>query len=273
MFLRSYALAIYLFLYGPIALVVLFSFNAGEHAASFECCSTEWYGTAFGNPFLVDALKNSLFIGFISAALSSLMGTMAALGLQRVRGPLRVVYDAVIYVAIMIPGVVIGVATLIAFVSAFDVLNPPLQALWPWGADSAPQLRLGYPAVIAAHTMWTMGLVIVIVRARLKGMRRTLIEASSDLYASPWRTFVNVTLPQLSPAIVAGFLLSFVFSFDEFIMAFFIAGPDTTLPVYIYSSIRRGITPETNAVASVVLIASFVLLFAAQMILRRSQRN
>jgi len=273
MFLKSYAVLIYLFLYGPIALVVLFSFNAGEHAASFECCDTMWYGIALRNPFLVDALKNSLFIGVTSAVLSCVMGTMAALGLQRVRGPLRVGYDGMIYIAIMIPGVVIGVATLIAFVTAFDVFNPALKAIWPWDAMTAPELSLGYGAVIAAHTMWTMGLVIVIVRARLQGMRRTLIEASGDLYATPWRTFVNITLPQLFPAILAGFLLSFVFSFDEFIMAFFVAGSDTTLPIYIYSSIRRGITPETNAIASIVLVVSFMLLFTAQVILRKNARK
>jgi spermidine/putrescine transport system permease protein len=121
--------------------------------------------------------------------------------------------------------------------------------------------------------MWTMALVIVVVRTRIQGMDRTLIEASMDLYAPPRRTFFQVTLPQLFPAILAGFLLSFTFSFDEFIIAFFVAGSDTTLPIYIYSSIRRGITPETNAIAAIVLVVSLTLLIAAQILLQAKARS
>jgi len=273
MVMRIYAIVLYLFLYGPIALVVVFSFNAGQHAASFDCCGTEWYGRALDNPFLMEALENSLFIAGISAVLSCIFGTMAALALQRVGGVLRVVYDSIIYVAIMIPGIVIGIATLVFFVTAFGFMNPLIAGIWPAGAGSAPTLELGYGAVIGAHTMWTMALVIVIVRARIQGMDRTLIEASADLYATPWRSFYQVTLPQLFPAILAGFLLSFTFSFDEFIMAFFVAGSDTTLPIYIYSSIRRGITPETNAIATIVLVISLTLLVAAQVLLQAKARR
>jgi len=273
MLMRTYSIALYIFLYGPIALVVVFSFNAGEHAASFDCCGVEWYGRALGNPFLMEALNNSLWIAGISSVLSCIFGTMAALALQRVSGVLRVVYDGVIYVAIMIPGIVIGIATLVFFVTAFDILNPLLAEVWLGRADATPNLTLGYGAVIGAHTMWTMALVIVIVRARIQGMDTTLIEASADLYATPWRTFFQVTLPQLFPAILAGFLLSFTFSFDEFIIAFFVAGSDTTLPIYIYSSIRRGITPETNAIATIVLVVSLTLLITAQVLLQVKARR
>jgi len=273
MFMRLYAIALYIFLYGPIALVVTFSFNAGEHAASFECCGAAWYGRALSNPFLTEALGNSLLIAGVTAVLSCIFGTMAALALQRVTGIARIVYDGMVYVAIMIPGIVIGIATLVFFVTAFDLVNPVLAGIWPGGSDAAPTLTLGYAAVIGAHTMWTMALVIVIVRARIQGMDRTLIEASADLYATPWRTFFQVTLPQLFPAILAGFLLSFTFSFDEFIMAFFVAGSDTTLPIYIYSSIRRGITPETNAIAAIVLAVSLTLLITAQVLLQAKARR
>jgi len=109
-----------------------------------------------------------------------------------------------------------------------------------------------------------LALVIVIVRTRIQNMDRALIEASSDLYATPWRTFLQVTLPQILPAVMAGFLLSFTFSFDDFVIAFFVAGADTTLPIYVFSSIRRGLTPEINAIASVVLAVSLTLLFTAQ---------
>jgi spermidine/putrescine transport system permease protein len=131
-----------------------------------------------------------------------------------------------------------------------------------------PQLSLGYGSVIAAHTLFTMALVIVIVRARIQGMDRTLIEASADLYATPWGTFRQVTLPQIAPAILAGFLLSFTFSFDDFIIAFFVAGSKTTLPIYVFSSIRRGITPETNVIATVVMSVSLTLLIITQFLLR-----
>ena len=268
--MRLYAAAVYLFLYIPIGIIVLFSFNAGRHASDFRGFSVQWYGKALGNPFVMDALTTSLFVAFTTAVLASLMGTMAALALQRVKGRLRALYDGVIYVAIMIPGIVIGIATLIALVSLFDVLNPMLAAVWPTG--DAPRLGMGYISLIAAHTLFTMALVIVIVRARIAGMDRALIEASADLYATPWNTFRQVTLPQIFPAVLAGFLLSFTFSFDDFIIAFFVAGSETTLPIYVFSSIRRGVTPEINAIGTMVLAVSLSLLIAAQFFLRARTR-
>ena len=110
-------------------------------------------------------------------------------------------------------------------------------------------------------------------RARIAGMDRALIEASMDLYATPWRTFYQVTLPQIYPAILAGFLLSFTFSFDDFIISFFVAGPNTTLPIYVFASIRRGITPEVNAIGTMVLCVSLILLVAAQFLLRKRNRR
>ncbi|MCL5776113.1 ABC transporter permease [Limibaculum sp. FT325] len=271
--MRLYAAFIYLFLYAPIALIVLFSFNAGRHAASFECCSTAWYPRTFQNTFLIEALTNSLIVAGTVATLATVMGTMAALALQRVRGPVRVAFDVLTYIAIIIPGIVIGIATLVALVAAFDALNPLIAALWPGGPEGAPRLNLGYGSVIAAHTLFTMALVIVIVRARIQGMDQSLIEASADLYATPWGTFRQVTFPQILPAVLAGFLLSFTFSFDDFIIAFFVAGSKTTLPIYIFSSIRRGITPETNVIATVVLGFSLTLLIAAQVLMRRRARG
>jgi spermidine/putrescine transport system permease protein len=266
--MRYYAAAVYLFLYAPIALIVLFSFNAGRHAASFECCATLWYGRTFNNTFLLEALGNSLMIAGTTAVLATLMGTMAALALQQVHGALRLAFDALTYIAIIIPGIVIGIATLVALVTVFDVVNPLIADLWPGGKDSAPSLTLGFGSVIAAHTLFTMALVIVIVRARIQGMDRSLIEASADLYATPFATFRQVTLPQIFPAVMSGFLLSFTFSFDDFIIAFFVAGSKTTLPIYVFSSIRRGITPETNVIATTVLVISLTLLITAQFLLR-----
>lgn len=270
--MRIYALAVYLFLYIPIGIIALFSFNAGRHASQFTGFSVQWYGKALANPFVMEALQTSLIVASVSATLAALFGTMAALALQSMKGPWRTVFDAAIYIAVMVPGIVIGIATLIALVTVFGWLNPLLAALWPW-AEAAPQLSLGYGSLIAAHGLFTMALVIIIVRARIAGMDRSLIEASADLYATPFGTFRQVTLPQILPGIVAGFLLSFTFSFDDFVIAFFVSGSQTTLPIYVFSSIRRGVTPEINAIGTMVLAVSLISLIVAQSILQRGRKQ
>ncbi len=247
--MRIYALAVYLFLYIPIGVIALFSFNAGRHASQFQGFSTQWYGKALSNPFVVDAFQTSLIVALTSATLATLFGTMAAMALQSVTGRLRVAFDALIYIAVMVPGIVIGIATLIALVTVFDWLNPLLAAIWPV-AEAAPQLSLGYGSLIAAHGLFSM----------------------ADLGATPWGTFRQVTLPQIFPGILAGFLLAFTFSFDDFIIAFFVAGSQTTLPVYVFSSIRRGVTPEINAIGTMVLGVSLLLLVSAQAILQRGRK-
>jgi spermidine/putrescine transport system permease protein len=264
--MRVYAILIYVFLYAPIAFIVAGSFNAGKQAMVWQGFSLEWYGKAFSNPLIMEALRTSLFIAFTNAVLAVVIGTFAALGLERVKGGLRASFDALIYVAIMVPGIVIGISTLIAFVSFFDAVNPWLGTVWNI------RLEMGAWAVIAAHALFNTAVVVLLVRARLQGMDRSLVEASEDLYATPFGTFRQVVLPLLAPSILAGFLLAFTFSFEDFIIAYFVAGPDVTLPIYIFSSIRRGVTPEINAVGSVVLLTSFVLLIVAQLILQRGQR-
>lgn len=266
--MRVYALLIYVFLYLPIGLIVFYSFNAGRYAMDWQGFSVEWYGKAFANPFAVKALWTSITVGLWTAVLSTLIGTLAALGLERIHGAVRRTFDALVYVAIMVPGVVIGIATLIAFVTVFDIVNPALARLL---GEAAPRLAMGTTTIIAAHVLFNLAVVILIVRARLAGMDRSLIEASEDLYATPFATFRQVTLPLLLPAIVAGFLLSFTFSFEDFIIAFFVAGPNNTLPMYVFSSIRRGITPEINAIGTVVLTVSLTLLLIAQLVLRRGE--
>jgi spermidine/putrescine transport system permease protein len=269
--MRIYAFAVYAFLYIPIAIIALFSFNSGRAATQMEGFSVQWYGKALTNPFVVEAFQTSLIVALASAVLASVFGTMAALSLQSVTGRTRMVFDALIYIAVMVPGIVIAIATLIALVTVFDWINPLLAALWP-RAQGAPQLSLGYGSLIAAHGLFSMALVIIIVRARIAGMDRSLIEASADLGATPWGTFRQVTLPQIFPGILAGFLLAFTFSFDDFIIAFFVAGSQTTLPVYIFSSIRRGVTPEVNAIGAMVLAVSLCLLIIAQSILQRGRK-
>ncbi|RWC83400.1 MAG: ABC transporter permease [Mesorhizobium sp.] len=263
--MRAFVIAVFAFLYLPIVLVVLFSFNAGHHASEFTGFSVQWYGKALSNPFLVEALKNSLFIATTSALLAAVFGTAAALGLARVG--VRTVFDGLLGAAIVVPGVVIGISTLVALVQLFAVVNPFLASVWP--GDQPPRLSLGYGSIIAAHGLFSMALVTMIVGTRLGSLDRNLVEASSDLYATPLTTFRSIVLPQIMPAVVAGFLLAFTFSFDDFIVAFFVAGAQTTLPIYVFASIRRGVTPEINAIATIVLVASVLLVVLAQWQLRQ----
>ncbi len=265
--MRLYAVFIYIFLYAPIALIAFFSFNAGRYAMDWQGFSLDWYGKAFTNPIIIKALVTSLIIAGCTSIIATTVGTLCALGLERMRGPLRQLFDALIYIAIMVPGVVIGISTLIAFVTVFDTVNPTLEAI------GMARLQMGLWTVIAAHVLFNLAVVVLIIRARLAGMDRSLVEASEDLYATPFATFRQVVLPALMPSIVAGLLLSFTFSFEDFIIAFFVAGPNTTLPIYVFSSIRRGVTPEINAIGTTVLLTSLALLVLAQFLLRPGAKS
>ncbi|OJU97520.1 MAG: ABC transporter permease [Shinella sp. 65-6] len=267
--MRALITSVYLFLYAPIALVVLFSFNAGRNASEFTGFSTQWYGKALANPFLVAALQNSLIIAFASATLAAVFGTMAALGVERLGARTRALFDGLLAAAIVVPGVVIGIATLVALVAVFGVVNPAIASLWP--GDKPPQLGLGYGSIIAAHGLFTMALVTMIVKARIATLGRDIVEASADLYATPLTTFRDIVLPQILPSVLAGFLLAFTFSFDDFIVAFFVAGSKTTLPIYVFASIRRGVTPEVNAIATMVLVASLFLILVARLLMREKK--
>jgi spermidine/putrescine transport system permease protein len=270
--IRSYAVLVYLFLFAPIVVVVVFSFNAGRHVAELTGFSLRWYEEAWTDQFVLRALRNSLFIATTSATLATILGTLSAISMSSARPWIRRAFEQLTYVAIIVPGIVIGISTLVFVVSLFDWLNPWIAYLWP--AGPAPQLGLGAYTVIAAHTMFTTAVVNVLVRTRMAGMDRSLIEASEDLYATPWRTFRQVTISQLLPAIIAGFLLAFTFSFDDFIVAFFTAGQDQTLPIFLFASIRRGVTPVVNAIASVLLVVTVTALVTAWFVaLRRGRRG
>jgi spermidine/putrescine transport system permease protein len=273
---RSQAALVYLFLYVPIGLVVLFSFNAGERTGELRGLSLRWYTYAVEDRFAMAALRNSLVVGAWTSILATSLGTIAALALQRTPRRVRAVFDAITYIAIIIPGIVIGIATLIFFVNLFGWLNPWLDYVWTSAGlgASPPTIGTGLHTVVAAHVLFTMAIVMVLVRARLAGMDRSLSEASFDLFATPLRTFLQVTLPQLWPAIITGALLAFTFSFDDYVIASFVAGPgQPTLPMYVFASIRRGITPEINAIASMVLGVTVSALVIVGLVYRRQARQ
>ncbi len=262
---RVHTAAVYLFLYLPIFIVILFAFNGTDGRATlWQGFSPKWFGIALNDSLVQTYLKNSFLIAVPNAVLATLFGTMAALGLQRVGRKLRVVFDALTYISVIVPEIVIALSTLVLFATGFDIVFDL--------TGSRP--RFGHATVIAAHVLFNTSLVLLLVRARLSTMDRTHVEASYDLFATPWRTFVQITFPQLLPAIFAGFLLSFTFSFDDYVITTFTTGPgSSTLPLFIFGQIKRGVTPETNAVATMMLVFTLAMLFVGQWVLTRQGRR
>ena len=263
--LRSHTILIYLFLYIPIIVVVVFSFNATERRVTdWQGFSLKWYATVLSDKVVMSALTNSFIVAIFTAIIATIFGTMAALGLQRAPKWFQRPFEALTFVSIIVPEIVIALATLVFFSSSFDIINSLIGL----------KLRLGFPTIIAAHALFNISLVMLLVRARLSGMDRTHVEASYDLFGTPWRTFWQITFPQLLPAIVAGFLLSFTFSFDDYIITTFVSGAgSTTLPLYVFSTIRRGVTPATNAVAAIMLLITLTILIVGQIIVARNARR
>lgn len=268
---RGHVALVYLFLYLPILIVVLLSFNAtNRNLTDWQGFSLKWYQKALDSDQVQKALWNSATIALVNAILASAFGTMAALGLQRVTSRIRVLFDALTYVSVIIPEIVIALATLVLFRLVQDTANPTLLQLTGGGF----KIGLGQWSIIAAHVLFNTSLVLLLVRARLSGMDRTHVEASYDLYATPWRTFRQITFPQLLPAIVAGFLLAFTFSFDDYVITQFVSGPGSqTLPLFIFGQTRQGVTPLTNAVASMMLLLTLTVLLLGQLILSRNARR
>ena len=271
--LRTHTALVYLFLYLPILIVVIFSFNSNRLATIWTGFSTEWYAVALNDRTVQRALVNSFLVAVPNAILATTFGTMAALGLQRVSRHVRLGFDGLTYVSIIVPEVVIALSTLVLFASAFDVINPILLTI-QGGETGGFKLGLGHATIVAAHVLFNTSLVLLLVRARLSTMDRTQVEASADLYATPWRTFRQITLPQLLPAIVAGFLLAFTFSFDDYVITSFVSGPgSSTLPLFVFGQVKRGVSPETNAVAAMMLLLTLTILIVGQAVLARSARR
>jgi spermidine/putrescine transport system permease protein len=262
--LRGHTILIYIFLYIPIIIVVLFSFNATDRqVTNWQGFSLKWYARVLADRQIQNALFNSLIIAMSTAILSTIVGTMAALGLQRAPRWFRGPFAGLTYVSIIVPEIVIALATLVYFSTSFDIIEPIFGV----------KLGLGYPTVILAHCLFNISLVCLLIQARLNGMDRTHVEASYDLYGTPWRTFWQITFPQLLPAIVAGFLLSFTFSFDDYIITTFVSANTTTLPLYVFSQIRKGVTPATNAVAAFMLLLTLSTLLIGQFLVSRNAKR
>lgn len=250
--LRLHALAVFLFLYAPIVVVVVFAFNDNRHAESWTRFSTRWFGEAFRDEGLRRSFTLSLWTAGTNAVIATVLGTAAALGLRSVGRRLRRLFDAFLYANLVIPEIVMAIASLLFFAT----IGFPLGA---W-------------AIILTHTVFNTSVVTLVVRARLAGMGHALEEASADLGATRWGTLRQVTIPLLSPAILAGALLAFTFSFDDVVLSQFVTGPgSTTLPLRVFSELRFGLTPRINVVAVFILALTLTAIVIAQLLLRRGR--
>ncbi|GAA3115290.1 ABC transporter permease [Planomonospora alba] len=242
--------ATYVFLYAPIVVLVVMSFNAGGSPYSFEGFSLKWYGEFAANAEIRRGLVNTLIVAAGTTVLSTVLGTLMAVGLAR-HSRSRLL-DAIGVLPAVLPDLVLGIGLLLFYV-------------WV-------QLSLGLHSVVLAHTVFGTAFVAAVVRTRLTHADTSLEEASRDLGATPVATFFRITLPQLAPGIAAGALLAFTLSVDEFVIAFFTSAPtEPTLPIVIYSMVRFGVTPEINALATVLLAVSFSVVIAAQRMTRLTE--
>jgi spermidine/putrescine transport system permease protein len=243
---RTILVLVFGFLYLPIAVLVLLSFNESGLPTSWSGFSTKWYSSLAGNTEILQAAWNTLVVAVFATLISTVLGTMLALGMEARRRKSNTL-EALAFAPMVIPDIVLAVALL----SLLSRLN----------------ITLGLHTIVLAHVIFDLAFVCSVVRARLKSFDYSLVEASRDLGASGWTSFWRITFPVILPAIIAGGLLAFTLSVDEFIIAYFTAGAgqsSTTLPMRIYSMIRFGVTPEINAMATIIMLVSFVLLLAAQ---------
>ncbi len=245
--------AVYLFLYAPIAVLVIFSFNKSRLAARWMGFTGEWYTTLWRDQRIFQSLVNSLVTAASVTLICVVLGTMAALAMPRISRRWRMAFDGLVYFPLIIPEIVLAVAMVIFF--------------------SLVRLQLSLETIILAHVTFCVSFVIIIVGARLAESDPSMEEAALDLGANEWTTFFRVTLPLAAPAILSAALLVFTTSFDDYLITSFVAGVgSTTLPLQIYSMLKRGVTPEINAISTAILAATIPLVFIAQRLERGRMR-
>ncbi len=241
---RSAAALAYAFLYAPLVIVVVYSFNDSRLNAEWVGFTLDWYRRLFANSGMLLAAGNSLLIALVASLVSTLLGTMAGFAMHRYT--LRLL-PVLVLTPIAIPEILIGVSLLIFFV----LLN----------------ITLGLISVMLAHVAFCIGFVAIVVRARLAGMDESLTEAARDCGATPWQSFRYVTLPLIMPGVIAGALMAFTLSIDDFVITFFTAGAGTvTLPLQIYSMIKIAVTPEVNAISTLLMLLTLALILIASRI-------
>lgn len=259
--LAANAWLVYLFFYAPIVLLVVFSFSADRNVGRWGGFTLDWYREFTENQGVQDAMWVSIRVALVSTIISVVLGTLAALALERFKFRGQRAFDALLYLPIIIPDVTMAVMMLLFFSEFFDLVNSI------FGTD----LRKGFASIAISHIAFNISFVSVVVRARLAGMDQRLEEAAQDLYASRWRAFRHVTLPQIAPGVIGGGLLALTLSLDDVVVTQFSSGPgSTTLPVFVFGLIRRGVTPLINAV-SVVMLAASILLVLLSLLVERAR--
>jgi spermidine/putrescine transport system permease protein len=247
--LKLYAVLSYAFLYIPILILILFSFNTSKYSIKWTGFTLRWYQDLFNDRFIWEATRNTLIIATVATVVSTIIGTAAALALHRYRFRGKGFSEATLYIPIIIPEVVMGIAMLAFF------------------AQMGFQLGLG--TIIIAHIAFCVPFVTLTVRARLHGFDRSVEEAAMDLGANEWITFWRITLPIIMPGVLAGALLAFTLSLDDYIITLFTAGPgSTTLPLRVFAMLRQAVTPKVNALSALWILAVLILLAIVQWLQR-----
>ena len=279
---------VYIFLYAPIVGLMLFSFNASRVNVTFEgfipnfgdrvvmdgslvtqspCGPFHWFCELSKNREVTDAAKNTLTIAFVATIVSTIIGTMAALSLQRYNFKLKPFSQLSLYIPIVIPEIVMGIGILTLFSQLFGFINSNLHLT----GDS--RLTLGLGTVIVSHIAFMVPFVTLVVQARLQGFDKSYEEAAMDLGANEWTTFRRVTFPMILPGVLSGGLLAFTLSLDDFVITFFTNGSgSTTLPIYVYGLLRRIITPQVNALSTVWIMTIFFAVLLLQILQNREQK-
>lgn len=246
--LLGYTILVFLFFYIPIFILMIFSFNNSKLGTVWTGFTFDWYVKLITDTQILSAAENSLIVAFTTMIISCILGTLAALAFHRYEFPGKKVVETLFYIPVVIPDIVMGVSLLVLY--------------------GKLHITLGLITVIPGHVAFATSFVILVLLARLAGFDRSLEEAAKDLGANGWQTFWKVTFPLILPGILAGALLAFTMSLDEFVIAFFTLGPGSdTLPVLIYSMVRMGVSPEINALATILilLIAATVLIVGGRM--------
>lgn len=247
---NSYAGLFFLFLYAPIILLVVFSFNESRFPTYWTGFSLEWYEKLFNNHLIGAALKNTLIVSITSTIIATIIGTMVSVAIERYRFKAKPIVNGLLFMPIIIPDIAMAIMLLVFFVMI--------------------KMPLGLTTIIISHIAFNISFVAIIVRARMASLGSDLEEAASDLYANEWKAFWRVTFPLLIPGILAGALFAFTLSLDDYVITNFTSGPgSTTLPIRIIGMTRKNITPEINALSTIMLLASMLLVPLSLWIQRR----
>jgi len=250
LWLRIYSFLVYAYIYLPILILIIFSFNTQKLNIHWEGFTLAWYDKLFHDSQILLATRNTLIIALISTVVATIIGTMAALALQRYRFPGYAASETVLYIPVVIPEVVMGIS-LLAFFAMI-------------------KLTLGLVTITISHIAFCIPFVALVVRARLHGFDKSIEEASMDLGANELVTFWRVTLPTIMPGVLSGAMLALTLSLDDYVITYFTAGPgSTTLPLRIFSMVRFAVTPEVNALSAIWVLTVFILLFVATYAQRR----